>query len=140
MNTIIVSRWMATASEDSLGREEPMASVYRVVALRDWVKAQKANLVPLSHSDEQDGYVHLSQCEDVETTANLYFDVEDAPLAMEIDAEALGEALVWEAVVSRGNRPFPHLYAPGIPMHAVRATHTLEHGSTGFALGQRTTY
>jgi uncharacterized protein (DUF952 family) len=114
-----------------------VVSVYRVLSQNDWDDAQAARVVPLCGSDERDGFVHLSKLEDVVATANLYFDENEAPLVIEIDAIALGSALVWEEVASRDHKTFPHLYSPGIPMTAVRATHMLEHQTTGFALGPR---
>ena len=111
-------------------------SLYRVVSLEDWNQAQGLGRVPRCGSDDRDGFVHLSTEETVIETANLYFEISEAPLALEIDPKLLGDDLKWERVASRGGVAFPHLYAEGIPLSAVRAVISLDHSTqSGFTSG-----
>ncbi|MDG2148495.1 MAG: DUF952 domain-containing protein [Planctomycetota bacterium] len=112
--------------------------VYRIVGQDDWHITRREGQVPRSGPDESDGFVHLSTAESVLETANLYFEVSQAPVVLEIDSLALGDALKWEAVEQRGGTVFPHLYAPGIPLAAIRAVIELDHTSSGFTTGNRT--
>ena len=111
-------------------------SLYRVVSLEDWEETQKLGRVPRCGSDERDGFVHLSTEETFIETANLYFEISESPLALEIDPEHLGNDLKWERVASRGDVAFPHLYSEGIPLSAVRAVISLDHFTqSGFIRG-----
>ena len=110
--------------------------LYRVVSLEDWEQAQRLGRVPRCGSDERDGFVHLSTEETFIETANLYFEISESPLALEIDPEHLGNDLKWERVASRGGVAFPHLYSEGIPLSAVRAVISLDHFTqSGFISG-----
>ena len=92
---------------------------------------------PRCGSDERDGFVHLSTADSYLETADLYFEPAEIPVALEIDPSALGDALIWELVEQRGGAAFPHLYAPGIPLEAVRAVIRLDHTASGFVIGVR---
>ena len=112
--------------------------IYRVVSLEDWEQAQKLGRVPRCGADDRDGFVHLSTETTMLETANLYFETSESPLALEIDPKLLGDDLKWEAVESRGGQAFPHLYAEGIPLPAVRAAIVLDHSQeSGFTCGQK---
>ena len=112
--------------------------IYRVVSLEDWTQAQQLGRVPRCGADDRDGFVHLSTEETMLETANLYFETSEKPLALEIDPKLLGDDLKWESVESRGGIAFPHLYAEGIPMPAVRAAIVLDHSQeNGFSFGQK---
>ena len=110
--------------------------IYRVVSLEDWEQAQRLGRVPRCGADDRDGFVHLSTEKTFIETANLYFETSEAPLALEIDPKLLGDDLKWEAVASRGDVVFPHLYSEGIPLSAVRAVISLDHSTqSGFTAG-----
>ena len=79
---------------------------------------------------------------------NVSMDVEELEMELidggleelEVDEEALGDALRWEAVESRGGALFPHLYADGIPRSAIRARIELVSVGEGqYRFGERTT-
>ena len=111
-------------------------SLYRVVSLEDWEQAQKLGRVPRCGADARDGFVHLSTEETFLETANLYFEISEAPLALVIDPGLLGGDLKWETVESRGGAAFPHLYSEGIPLSAIRAVIFLDHSQeNGFTCG-----
>ena len=75
--------------------------IFRIVGLDDWHKALETGQVPRCGSDERDGFVHLSTAQTYLQTANLYFEVSEKPVVLEIDPSMLGDDLKWEAVQSR---------------------------------------
>ena len=110
--------------------------VYRVISKEDWEIAKQVGRVPRCGSDERDGYVHLSTAETMIQTANLYFEPAEEPLIIELQSQALGTSLRWEKVACQ-DQSFPHLYAEGIPYHAVTACIELVVHNQGFVLGPR---
>ena len=110
--------------------------LYRVVSLEDWEEAQGLGRVPRCGSDDRDGFVHLSTEETFIETANLYFEISEAPLALEIDPKLLGDDLKWERRGLPWGRSFSSLYSEGIPLSAVRAVISLDHSTqNGFTRG-----
>jgi len=67
--------------------------------------------------DHADGFIHFSTAEQAQETAAKHFMGQDDLLLVAIDAEALGDKLVYEP--SRGGALFPHLYGP-LALSAVR--------------------
>ncbi len=110
--------------------------LYRIVSLEDWKQTLTQGQVPRCGADERDGFVHLSTQDNFIETANLYYEEVEQPVVLEIDPEVLGDALRWEVVPSRNNQAFPHLYAPGVPLSAVRSVATLRMEASGFARGE----
>ena len=81
-----------------------------------------------SADDKRDGYIHLSTAAQLTATVDKHFaDGGDLHVA-EVDLEALGDAIKWEA--SRGGEDFPHLYG-ALPLDAVVAYSPLERGDDG---------
>jgi uncharacterized protein (DUF952 family) len=81
-----------------------------------------------SADDRRDGYIHLSTAAQLPATvAKHYAGLTDLHIA-EVDLEALGEVVRWEA--SRGGEAFPHLYAP-LPLDAVVAYSALARNEDG---------
>jgi uncharacterized protein (DUF952 family) len=95
--------------------------IYKICTEAMWENFQRTRMFAGMPIDQQDGYIHLSTAEQQEGTARKYFAGKSGHMVLTIDADALGEALVWEASSSR-ERPglFPHLYGP-LPFDAVRA-------------------
>ena len=58
--------------------------------------------------DLSDGYIHFSTAEQAAETAAKHFAGETGLKLLALEADTLGEALVWEP--SRGGALFPHLY------------------------------
>jgi uncharacterized protein (DUF952 family) len=83
--------------------------VYKVVSQAEWAVAEREGVFRGAAIDLSDGYIHLSDAEQVERTVALYFAERDDLVLAALEAEALGEALKWEP--SRGGALFPHLYA-----------------------------
>ena len=86
-----------------------MTRVYKIVGRDEWAAAEREGVFRGAEIDLRDGYIHLSDGGQVETTAALYFAARDNLVLVALEAEALGEALKWEP--SRGGALFPHLYA-----------------------------
>jgi len=111
--------------------------VYRIVGMEDWRMAQATGKVPKCGSDQASGFVHLSGADTLLETAALYFEPSEEPVALEIDAALLGDALKWEKVKERGGALFPHLYGQ-IDTQVVHAMIVLEtEASGGYRLGER---
>jgi uncharacterized protein (DUF952 family) len=112
--------------------------IYRIVPSSDWQLTLENGLVPLGPTDKRDGFVHMSTEQTLIETANLYFKPSDEPVVLEVVVEKLEAELKWEPAASRGGMLFPHLYAAGIPLAAIRATVVLDHTDTdGFSFGQK---
>jgi uncharacterized protein (DUF952 family) len=91
--------------------------IYKIEDATIWADAQKAGAYTGSALDQSDGFIHLSAANQVRETAAKWFSGQAGLVLVAVDAEALGDALRWEA--SRGGALFPHLYSP-LPMSAVR--------------------
>ena len=93
-----------------------MTRVYKVVGQAEWAAAEREGVFLGAAIDIRDGYIHLSDGGQAETTVALYFADRDDLTLVALEAERLGEALKWEP--SRGGALFPHLYAT-LPLDGV---------------------
>jgi uncharacterized protein (DUF952 family) len=93
-----------------------MTAVYKILARAEWEAAKARGRFDGAAIDLTDGYIHLSAADQAQETARLHFRDQADLVVAAFDAEALGEALKWEA--SRGGQLFPHLYAPLDPAKA----------------------
>ena len=84
-------------------------SVYRIFPRDSWQASKRRNQLEPSPIDQKDGFFHLSCREDVCETADLYYAGRDL-VVVEWPVQILGPGLRFEAVETRGNRLFPHLY------------------------------
>lgn len=89
--------------------------IYHMCLANEWVEAQKTGSYGGSSQDKADGFIHFSTRVQVWTSAAKHRRNQDNILLLEVDADALGDALKWEA--SRGGALFPHLYGP-LPVSA----------------------
>lgn len=96
--------------------------VYRLCREAEWEAARRSGALAPDPADAADGFVHLSGAGQVAETAKRHYAGARDLMVLEIDAGALGDALVWEA--SRGGAVFPHLYAL-LPVSAVLAARPL---------------
>jgi uncharacterized protein (DUF952 family) len=96
-----------------------MSRVYKIIDAAVWGEAVAAGVFKGAAIDLQDGYIHLSDESQVETTARLYFAGQRNLLLVAFDPAIFGESLVWEA--SRGGALFPHVYATLNPATALWA-------------------
>jgi len=87
-----------------------MTLIYKILSRAEWEAAQAAGQLVGSAVDLADGFIHLSGADQAQETAGKYFVGQADLVLLGVEAEALGEALKWEA--SRGGALFPHLYRP----------------------------
>ncbi|ATQ41707.1 DUF952 domain-containing protein [Caulobacter mirabilis] len=91
-----------------------MTRVYKLLGHTEWEAALAKGVFEGSAVDLADGFIHFSTAAQAQETGRRYFAGQTDLLIVGFDADALGEALKWEA--SRGGDLFPHLYAP-LPTH-----------------------
>ena len=89
--------------------------IYRIAEQADWNRAQRDGFF-VSADLAAEGFIHCSQQHQVSQTAQKYYAGKIALVLLEIDAAALGAALVHEDLTGSGM--FPHVYGP-IPLNAV---------------------
>lgn len=87
-----------------------MTLIYKILSRAEWQAAQAAGQLDGSAVDLADGFIHLSGADQAQETAARWFAGQADLVLLGVDAQALGEALKWEA--SRGGALFPHLYRP----------------------------
>ena len=87
------------------------SNVYKILTMEEWENAQKNNLISTS-LDNKDGFVHLSNIKQLAGTLALYFSDQDSVALLQIDAESVREALVYEKTKPGLKRSgeFPHFY------------------------------
>ena len=82
--------------------------IYKILPRAEWAAAQVAGRFEGSAVDHHDGYIHFSTAAQAGETARRYFAEQADLVVLEVEGDALGEALKWEP--SRGGDLFPHLY------------------------------
>lgn len=85
-----------------------MAHIYKIVPEELWLAACATGVFRGAPVDLADGFIHFSTADQVAETAAKHFAGQNGLLLVAVDAELLGDALVFE--VSRGGALFPHLY------------------------------
>jgi uncharacterized protein (DUF952 family) len=105
-----------------------VALIYKIVTAAAWSAAVAQGRFDGASVDLADGYIHFSTAEQVEETAAKHFAGQDGLLLVAVEAEKLGEALVFEP--SRGGALFPHLYG-ALPTALVQSALPLKSRSDG---------
>ena len=82
--------------------------VYKIFRQPEFAALVANGTTPGAPVDLADGFVHLSNGDQVRETAARHFAGEENLHLLAIEADRLGDALKWEA--SRGGDLFPHLY------------------------------
>jgi uncharacterized protein (DUF952 family) len=82
--------------------------IYKICPASAWREAERQGVYRGSADDIRDGFIHFSTASQVAETARKHFFGQTALFLIEVDADALGDALRWER--SRNDEPFPHLY------------------------------
>ncbi len=100
--------------------------IYKICPAALWREAERAKIFRGSPADHEDGYIHFSTAEQVESTLARHFSGQENLLLIAVDARALGAALRWEK--SRGGALFPHLYGE-LPLNAVQSVKPIEGGA-----------
>ena len=83
--------------------------VYKIIDSNEWQKAKEKRLYTGSKKDLQDGFIHFSGEEQVESTLKKYYSNEKNLILLKVETLKL-DHLIWEQS-SDGNM-FPHLYSP----------------------------
>ena len=116
-----------------------MTDVYRILTHEQWQESLTLGSISPNALDRKSGFMHLSGEAEVLETVARYFSADTLPIALRISSEALGAALKWEPVASRGGVAFPHLYADGIGLNLVQAAVALcPHPGGDFTWGEVT--
>lgn len=97
-----------------------MSRIYKIMSRADWRAAEASGLFEGSAVDLADGYIHFSTAAQAQETARKHFAGQADLVLLEIEADDLGSALVWEP--SRGGDLFPHLYE-ALSASRVRGVH-----------------
>jgi uncharacterized protein (DUF952 family) len=85
-----------------------MTRIYKILPRAEWAAAQAAGVFEGSAVDLADGFIHFSTAAQAQETARRHFSGQGDLVVLQVEADDLGEALVWEP--SRGGDLFPHLY------------------------------
>ncbi len=84
--------------------------VYKICDQKLWSDAEKAGVFMGAEIDLADGFIHFSTFDQVASTLAKHFAGRKDLLLIAVDAETLGEKIVYEE--ARGGIMFPHLYQP----------------------------
>ena len=90
------------------GHQHRNADVFKVTAATAWNNAREIGIFTGSADDARDGFIHLSNADQLPGTLAKYFRNLPDLLLIGFCSTALGDALKWEA--SRGGALFPHYY------------------------------
>jgi uncharacterized protein (DUF952 family) len=82
--------------------------IYKICSASAWREAERSGVYRGSADDLRDGFIHFSTASQVAETARKHFFGQTALFLVEVDPDALGDALRWER--SRNDELFPHLY------------------------------
>ena len=83
--------------------------VYKIIDSNEWQKAKEKGSYIGSKKDLEDGFIHFSGEEQVESTLKKYYSNEKNLILLKVETLKL-DHLIWEQA-SDGNM-FPHLYSP----------------------------
>jgi uncharacterized protein (DUF952 family) len=108
---------------------ELVVKIYKICPASAWREAERLGVYRGSADDARDGFIHFSTAAQLAETARKHFFGQRALFLVEVDADALGNALHWEP--SRNNELFPHLYGE-LDLGTVRAVYSMHARSDGF--------
>src|SRR6266436_9783986 len=83
-------------------------TIYKICPASAWREAERQGVYRGSPDDIRDGFIHFSTASQLAETASKHFFGQTGLFLIEVDADALGDALRWEP--SRNDELFPHLY------------------------------
>jgi uncharacterized protein (DUF952 family) len=105
-----------------------VVKIYKICSASAWREAERSGIYAGSADDARDGFIHFSTAAQVAETARKHFLGQRALFLIEVDADALGDALRWEH--SRNDELFPHLFGE-LDLGAVRGVYELHARSDG---------
>ncbi|CAK8544437.1 unnamed protein product [Lathyrus sativus] len=97
--------------------------VYRISVAAEWEELQRNGSTFGRELDKSSRFIHLSKLHQVRSTLDRFFlNCKDELYLLQIDANKLGDGLVYEIV--DGSNSFPHFYGPSrsfipLPLDAV---------------------
>ena len=100
-----------------------MSLIYKICPASAWREAERQGVYRGSADDARDGFIHFSTAAQVEGTARKHYVGQTGLFLVEVEADALGNALRWER--SRNDELFPHLYGE-LDLGAVRGVENLQ--------------
>jgi uncharacterized protein (DUF952 family) len=103
--------------------------IYKICSASAWREAERLGVYRGSDDDARDGFIHFSTASQVSETARKFFFGQTGLFLVEVDADALGDALRWEP--SRNDELFPHLYGE-LDLGAVRRVLSMHARSDGY--------
>jgi len=103
-------------------------TIYKICPASAWREAERRGVYRGSADDARDGYIHFSTAAQVAETARKFFTGQTGLFLIEVDADALGNALRWER--SRNDELFPHLYGE-LDLGAVTGVQNLQSRGDG---------
>jgi uncharacterized protein (DUF952 family) len=95
--------------------------IYKILLPSQWAEFEAEGSFAGSPFDHESGFIHCSSRTQLAGTAQRVFAGEPELVVLTIEANNLGEAVLWELAPSRGES-FPHIYGI-LPMSAVTAVH-----------------
>jgi uncharacterized protein (DUF952 family) len=88
----------------------PADALYKICPRQSWSQALQIGHLPSSRADARDGYVHLSEAQQVRGTLGRHFAGQRDLVLLVIPRSRVAAGVVrWEA--ARSGQQFPHLYA-----------------------------
>jgi uncharacterized protein (DUF952 family) len=103
--------------------------IYKICPASAWREAERQGVYRGSADDIRDGFIHFSTVSQVAETASKHFFGQTGLFLIEVDADALGEALRFER--SRNGELFPHLYGE-LDLGAVTGVFNMHARSDGY--------
>jgi uncharacterized protein (DUF952 family) len=103
-------------------------TIYKICPASAWREAERQGVYRGSADDARDGYIHFSTAAQVEGTVRKFFTGQTGLFLVEVDTDALGNALRWER--SRNDELFPHLYGE-LDLGAVMGVQNLDTRADG---------
>ena len=100
-----------------------MSRAYKILTKGQWAGWQAAGSFAGAPVDVEDGYIHLSAADQVAATHEKWFAGLHELMLVEVDLDALGDAVRWEP--ARGGALFPHVYG-AIPLTAVTGARPID--------------
>lgn len=87
--------------------------IYHITPLADWQRAQQAGQYTAASLDNE-GFIHTSNREQVENTANLFYHAQNGLVLLTIDPTRLRAELRYEPGTTAQHKValFPHVYGP----------------------------
>ncbi|XP_078443836.1 dihydroorotate dehydrogenase [Wolffia australiana] len=103
--------------------------VYRVSTTDEWEELQKNGETFGGDLDRRTGCIHLSRVDQVRMVLNNFFKGREDLYLLQVDAQKLGDGLVYEMVDD--SLCFPHFYGPSrsfspLPLDAVVSSEKLQ--------------